>query len=390
MSNSKDKVLIISPFFFPEPISTGKFNTHFVNALKRKVQSVTVLCSHPFYPEWKVTPSTDSLKEVTIIRGGKRIIYPKNTTLRRFILELWYAFFVFFKFLKLRNKVDVIVPIFPPSLAFYILQPFLRKEQRSIAIIHDLQEVYASKKRGFLNKIISFFINKIEGSALRSCDKVIFLSTEMKNTAQEYYRLDTTKLAVHYPFVTLDLQGKTEDLNAIFSKDIQHIVYSGALGEKQNPEKLYAFFNYSSSKIEATLFHIFSSGAVYESLKRKNKNKKIKFHNLVAERNIKELYQKSTVQIIPQKEGTSKGSLPSKLPNILFANRKVLVITDKNSELDIIFKKNNLNTVVTLWDNQVLCTALVNLLNNREPITNKKVVPTLFSIKSMIDLVLRK
>ena len=48
MMSSKMKILILSPFFFPEPISTGKFNTALAKALRDKGMEVTVICSHPF------------------------------------------------------------------------------------------------------------------------------------------------------------------------------------------------------------------------------------------------------------------------------------------------------------------------------------------------------
>ena len=55
------------------------------------------------------------------------------------------------------------------------------------------------------------------------------------------------------------------------------------------------------------------------------------------------MYYNSSVQIIPQKENTSKGSLPSKLPNLLASGCKVLVITDPKSEIEELFKSNNLD-----------------------------------------------
>ena len=66
--------------------------------------------------------------------------------------------------------------------------------------------------------------------------------------------------------------------------------------------------------------------------------------------NLEELYSKSSVQIIPQKENTSKGSLPSKFPNLLASGCKVLVITDPESEIEELFINNNLDLVVTNWE----------------------------------------
>jgi colanic acid biosynthesis glycosyl transferase WcaI len=45
---------------------------------------------------------------------------------------------------------------------------------------HDLQEVYSIDKRGVKNKIIRFFKHKIERKCCQSCNKLVFLSGEMK------------------------------------------------------------------------------------------------------------------------------------------------------------------------------------------------------------------
>ena len=144
--NKLKKIVLISPFFYPEPISTGKFNTDFALKLQEEGHQVTVLCSHPFYPEWKTRDSSEKLDGITIIRGGQKIKYSKKTSLRRVVLEIWYAFFILKNIKKHQNKIDIIIPVFPPSLAFYCASFFIKKEIKKIGIIHDLQIIYSSQK----------------------------------------------------------------------------------------------------------------------------------------------------------------------------------------------------------------------------------------------------
>jgi glycosyltransferase involved in cell wall biosynthesis len=390
MQKSKKRILILSPFFYPELISTGKFNTNIAKELRDKGYNVTILCSHPFYPKWKPIRSNQSIEGIKIIRGGAYLRYPNNIIAKRAILEVWYALFVFKHFFRLKDKIDIIVPVFPPSLGFYILTFLIKNKIKKVGMIHDLQEVYSSKKTGVLSKIIRFFINKVERITFKSCDKLIFLSEEMKETAEKYYDLNENKLEVQYPFINIDTSIVTNELERILSKHKNHVVYSGALGEKQNPNKIYELYDFASKRIENTEFHFFSQGNIFEQLNKKNKNEKIRFHNLVPEKNILELYKRSTIQIIPQKKGTSKGSLPSKLPNIMASGCNILIITDENSELDNLFKKYNLNTVVTLWDNELLCSAINSLLkkNQGRNIHNIKIANELFNSNAMVDKIL--
>jgi hypothetical protein len=105
---------------------------------------------------------------------------------------------------------------------------------------------------------------------------------------------------------------------------------------------------------------------------------------------VEELYKRSSVQIIPQMPGTSKGSLPSKLPNLLYAGCSILAITDKGSEIERLFKKYNLNTVVTLWDNEELCSVLEKILekDHKENLHHIKIAQNLFNIDAMMIKIL--
>jgi glycosyltransferase involved in cell wall biosynthesis len=385
----KKNILIITPFFFPEPISTGKFNTDFAIALKNDGHAVTILCYHPFYPDWKIKKSQEEIAGIKIIRGGRHLFFTKNAIFRRFILEFSFSFFVLRKLKRYQKNKDIIIPVFPPSFAFFSILPFLNKNIKTVGMVHDLQEIYSLDKKSFLNNLMRFFIHKIEIKCYNGCSKLVFLSKEMKDLAQKMYNLEENILEVQYPFMTLG--GKfTNDLNHIFNKNKKHVVYSGALGEKQNPKKLLDFFNQASLNSSNIIFHFFSTGKEFKNLKKINTNKNILFHDLVKKENLEELYQKSDVQIIPQKEGTSKGSLPSKLPNLLASNCKIFLITDPNSELEKLFKNNNLDFVVTSWDTDILVKSLMVLIhksiNYEHQLTTAK---NFFTIDKMIQKVLR-
>jgi colanic acid biosynthesis glycosyl transferase WcaI len=382
-------ILIISPFFYPEPISTGKFNTDFAVALKNDGHNVTVLCYHPFYPDWKIKESQEELNGIKIIRGGSNLNFSKKTIVRRFVLEFSFAFFILRKIRKHQKNKDIIIPIFPPSFAFYSILSFLNKKIKKVGMVHDLQEVYSINKSGFINKIIRFFIHKIERKCYRSCAKLVFLSKEMKEQAKQLYALQENKLEVQYPFITIK-DKPTNDLEHLFDKDKKHVVYSGALGEKQNPERLFNFFDQASLNTENIIFHFFSRGDAFNRLKKINTNSKIHFHGLVEKEHLEELYHKSDVQIIPQKEGTSKGSLPSKLPNLLASECKLLLITDPDSELQKLFQINNLDFVVTSWNTKELINSLKTLIDKPIDFNHQKsVAKNFFTIDKMILKLLR-
>ena len=387
--NKLKKILILSPFFYPEPISTGKFNTDFAKKLQEEGHQVTVLCSHPFYPEWKTKFSSETLENIKIVRGGEKIKYSKKVSLRRLFLELWYAYFILKNFKKYQKHIDIIIPIFPPSLAFYFASFFIKKEVKKIGIIHDLQIIYSLQKKGFFSNLISFFIKKVEKFCFKSCDKLIFLSDEMKKEAVNIYSIRKEKCEVQYPFTSINDISISDNLKNILPKNQYNIVYSGALGEKQNPHELLKVFAFILKNIPNTVCYFFSQGPIFEELKKINNNKKIHFYPLVKKEDIQELYSRSSIQIVPQLPNTSNGSLPSKIPNILVSGTKVLVITDKNSELELLFKKYNLQKVITSWDKHVIELSIRELLDQKIDLnTQKSIAQKLFNINSLIGKVI--
>ena len=384
--NKLKKIVLISPFFYPEPISTGKFNTDFALKLQQEGHQVTVLCSHPFYPEWKTRYSSEKLDGINIIRGGQKIKYSKKTSLRRVVLEIWYAFFILRNIKKHQNKIDIIIPVFPPSLAFYCASFFIKKEIKKIGIIHDLQIIYSSQKKGFLNKMITFFIKRVEKSCFKNCDTLIFLSEEMKKVALNIYKISKSKCQVQFPFTTIIDKPLSDNLKNILPNNQHNIVYSGALGEKQNPNELLDVYDYISKNISNTICYFFSQGPIFEELNKVNSNKMIQFHPLVRKEDVQELYARSSIQIVPQSPNTSKGSLPSKLPNILASGTKILVITGKNSELEKLFNDFNLHKVLTTWDKKIITSTIKELLEKEYDFNrHKKIAQKLFNINSLIE-----
>lgn len=344
------KVLIVSPFFFPELISTGKYNTDLAVEISKQNLQVDVLCSHPLYPDWKPQNSSQILKGVNIKRGGSWLRYPKNPMLRRVVLEFWFLFFTLSNIRKLRS-CDAIVVVLPPSC--FVLATFLAGcSVKIIGIVHDLQSVHLNVEGSMLKKLLLGLIKFVERAAFRKCDRLIYLSEEMKKEATFEYELEDTRSEIAYPFVTIDDFTCKGRLDKYFDSKSYNLVYSGALGEKQNPRGIYEIANQIVNLNSDVRFLFFSRGPDYEKLKKLNSSEQIIFNDLVEPECLGELLARSDIQIVPQARGTSKGSLPSKVPNILSSGSMIFAITDKNSELQELLSKQQGCVVSNSWDTQ--------------------------------------
>lgn len=389
----------MSPFFSPELISTGKYNTYIAKALVARGNSVFVCCSHPLYPNWIPQKSFERLDGMSIFRGGNWLRYPKSPLIRRFILEIWFALHVLITVLSIRNKIDHAVVVFPPSLFVCFLKLILPKRVSLIGIVHDLQGVLGFSGAGITKQLFSFIVNQVEKFGFRKCESLILVSEGIKRQVIHDYGIDSQKCEVYYPFVTLsDEIGSGDFLTDIFQEGFKHIVYSGALGDKQNPVELLEIFQSLVIERNDVVCHIFSGGPLFEIMKKNQKiglTGRILFHDLVAEINLPELFLRSTLHIIPQKTGTADAAFPSKLPNIIAAGVPVFAITDDGSELSRLVSKSGIGKSCSSWDRNVVVPLLSEFLNNIRKIhrtdNQKKVhnfVNQYFSIENVIDAIL--
>ncbi|MHB1794862.1 MAG: glycosyltransferase [Acidobacteriaceae bacterium] len=402
MIDWQQQILIVSPFFYPELISTGKANRHLAEAFVAEGHGVTVVCSHPLYPSWVPERSQAQIEGVTILRGGGGIRYPKAMPLRRLKLEAWFAFFATRTVWRLRKKADVVVAVLPPSLFILFLHLILPKRVRRVAVVHDLQGILAAQEAGFVRRGIIRTIHAVESRVFRSQDLCIFFSGDMARIAQRSYGLDPAKTAVQYPSITLPASygaivaaSTASHLDALFPPDKLHVVYSGALGYKQNSQQLIAFLQAAAERYPEVQFHVLSGGPFYESLRAeyvRRPGPRVQFHPLVAEQDLVELYARSAIQIIPQAEGTESAALPSKLPNLLAAGVHLLAICSAGSEVERMIQLAGTGSIATRWDEDLFLTRLDEALKivRRESASARRarVEPILgrFSIANMVRL----
>ena len=402
MIDWQQQILIVSPFFYPELISTGKANQHLAEAFVAEGHGVTVVCSHPLYPAWRPVRSDAQIPGMTIVRGGAGVRYPAAMPLRRLKLEAWFAFFAARSIWPRRKQADVVVSILPPSLFILLLNSILPRRVRRVAVVHDLQGVLAAQESGFVRRAIIHLIHAVESRVFRSQDLCIFFSGDMARIAERSYGLDPAKIAVQYPSITLPASyhpiaaaSTAHHLDALFPPDKLHVVYSGALGYKQNSQQLVALMQAAAELHPDVQFHVLSGGPFYETLRAEYEQlpgPRVQFHPLVAEQDLAELYARSAIQIIPQAEGTESAALPSKLPNLLAAGVHLLAICSSGSEVERMIQLAGTGSIATKWDEECFLTRLDEALEivRRESASARRArVESLldrFSITNMVRL----
>ncbi len=361
----REKILFLSPFFHPEAISTGRYNTYLARALVHAGFSLDVITSHPLYPDWKPQASSATMVGAAISRGGLWIRYPVSTVLRRIVLELWFACYVVRLLVVSRERYEVAVVIFPP-VCFALLPRRLFGAKKIVGIVHDLLGVMAKTRSGLVRLFIAKTMTFVERKAFQRCDRLICLSQAMKEIMVRDYGISAEKVIVRYPFPTFCKDPAEDSLKLLFDSTAIHVVYSGALGEKQRPKNLLDLFEAVCAEDPRVVCHIFSRGPLFDALQQSPREaaiqRRVLFHDLVPDESLVELYMRSHVQIIPQAEGTDAGAFPSKLPNLLVVGVPVFAICDRHSELASVIRESGCGLATDSRDPQGLARALADFV----------------------------
>jgi len=213
----------------------------------------------------------------------------------------------------------------------------------------------------------------------------------------EIYKVSKSSCLVRYPFVTLEA-GENDQLADMFPDNYKHVVYSGALGEKQKPQILFELFNQLTLSKGNVMCHIFSGGPKFKELIELSnilETQRIMFHDLVPESHVKSLYLHSDVQVLPQAEGTSAGAFPSKLPNLLASGVPVFIICDDNSEVSNLLTGIGSVHLEHTWNVDELSMRLLEYLDivaqqsHRERIEmNRELIEESFGVQKLVQTIL--
>lgn len=300
---------------------------------------------------------------VHISRGGRWIRYPKNNLLRRILLECAFGFHVLAHANRIK-RYSRIVSVIPPMLFQPLIWIAAKRHARVFTIVHDLQGIMAAagSKRG--RSAAMRPIRILETIILRCCHRVIALSDAMAAFISASYGIPHSKIAVCWPFVTVKPGESRNRLAHLFAEDKKHVVYAGALGEKQNPEGLISLFLDMVHRRSDVVCHIFSGGPIFEVYQQNPKvdHPRLVFHDLVPEKDLFELYMRSNIQVIPQKLGFSEGAVPSKLPNLIAAGVPILYIGQKSSDVRQIIQEAEAGLCADSWDSNKLIRIAERLL----------------------------
>ncbi len=341
---------IATELFYPEETSTSFILTKIANKLSEKYH-VKVVCGDPVYDKQKKSShfSLDSRINVHRIKG---LDGNKNSLLSRslrFVFLSLSIFFYLWKNVKKGEKVFMVTNPAPLILLVSILKRF--KKIELIILVHDvfpentIPAGIIKSEKSVLYRVLRSIFDK----AYSKADLLITLGRDMQKVIEAKIR----KYNRHSKIEIIENWGDTEGIYPLVKKEVltedsslkDKIIfqYAGNLGRVQGLIELLHIIK--KVKNVRLVFHFVGEGAVKNTMLEyveENKLNNVFFDGAYSREDQLQVLNKADVSFVSLSPKMFGLGVPSKTYNILAAGKPVLYVGEKNSEIDLLLREENI------------------------------------------------
>ncbi|PTT71825.1 MULTISPECIES: glycosyltransferase family 4 protein [unclassified Chryseobacterium] len=341
---------IATELFYPEETSTSFILTKIANRLSEKYH-VKVVCGDPVYDKQKKSShfSLDSRVNVHRIKGWGG---NKNSLLSRslrFVFLSLSIFFYLWKNVKKGEKVFMVTNPAPLILLLSILKRF--KKIELIILVHDvfpentIPAGIIKSEKSVLYRVLRSIFDK----AYSKADLLITLGRDMQKVIEAKIRKYNRRSKIEI----IENWGDTEGIypllkEGVFNEDSSlkdRIIfqYAGNLGRVQGLIELLHIIK--KVKNDRLAFHFVGEGAVRDTMieyVKENQLTNVFFDGAYSREEQLQVLNKADVSFVSLAPKMFGLGVPSKTYNILAAGKPVLYVGEKNSEIDLLLRDENI------------------------------------------------
>lgn len=330
---SKNKVLLLCQFFFPENVSSGILPFELASGLVEKDYSVSSLVGYP--KEYCIGEKDIPKKEVINRIKVRRIKYfqaNRNSYFGRIINYLSLAF-SYLMHPKIFYENDIFIFYSNPPLLPFI-STFYAKifKKKSVYVIFDLYPDVAINL-GFLNQnsFISKIFNYANKYVFENVNEVVVLSSEMKKCLINKYCVNETKINV-IPNWYKDKEFKTKTVSV--SKKLS-IMYGGNMGNAQDMDTLInAMIKLKdNSNIHFTFIGHGNEKEKILKLKEEKELNNCTLYSFLPKAEYDEMLIQADLVVVSLKSKVAGLGSPSKYYGYLAAGKPVLAIMPEDTDV---------------------------------------------------------
>ncbi len=379
------KTLFHSLTFPPDTISTGMIVSEIADGINSELHNIEVLASSPQYN----LKSADSFSENNKYMKSEvykdiKVHYIKSSP-RQFVNSLRFMQWLNFNFKSMifiyknrRNYDNVLIFSYPPTMNLVCI--FTSKILK-INTIYSLWELYpeiAERLNEQSGKILNSVFKFIDNYSLKSVDKVVVNSEQLKNFLIKERKISAEKIhSIHHfsPYNKSNFQPLYE---------LDKIFYAGNTGRPQNIASFLSFFNkYFPNSWE---FHLYGAGQEFDSLS-KFSNENILINEYLSRNQLEQVTNDIPFALVCLDYEITIEGFPGKTFDYLNMNKVLINFSNPQSAVSELINNYGLgfnidmnapedftSTLEQMKNPEKINTILENIKNFQSNISNKEIV----------------
>ena len=333
-----NKIYIVSEFVDTKQNSTGYYWFKIISAISDIDKKINVISSK----------KSIRIAEQNLNKSNVNFLFVKDKRIsnlnpfRRAWNDILFSLRISLKILRQTNKNDIVMTGTNPAFLFFFLSLIkIFKKFKLVVLVHDIfpENLIPSKvisnKYAILLKPIIFLFNL----AYSNTTSLIVIGRDMKQVLHE--KLYSPNVIIKYipNFVDFSDLDSPNEINKVGRKIVFN--FFGNLGHAQGIDGLLeAILETNNENIK---FNFIGNGVSEKLIKKfieKHSYLDVNLHKDLLFENKNEMLFKGNVAIVSLAKGMRGLAVPSKAYFSLAANKPILAIADKNSELELLINEN--------------------------------------------------
>ena len=358
------KTLFHSLTFPPDTISTGMIVSEIAEGINTELQNVEVLASSPQYNMESVELFDNSDENLSIgSYKNIKVNYIKSKP-RKFSNSSRFFQWIEFNFKSIlfiyKNRSDydnIFIFSYPPTMNLVCI---FTSRILKINTVYSLWELYpeiSEKLNEDPNKILKLFFKYIDNYALKTVNKVVVNSDDLKNYLINNRNITANKIIVinHFsPFIKS---------NYVPNFELNNIFYAGNTGRPQN---LSAFLRYFQKYFPSDWkLDIYGAGQEFNNLSEFSKDN-IRINNYLERKELENLTKEIPFALICLDYEITFEGFPGKTFDYLNMNKVLINFSNPNSVVSKLIDKYGLGFNIDLENPESLRGKLENMKDSNE------------------------
>lgn len=362
------KLWLCSEVYSPDEAGGAYFMTKLSEGLRRKYDSVNVLCGYPHYDmKNQIVPKTEKINGVNVLRCHSTR-FNKNVVIYRIFNLITISISIFFKaFLSIRKNDVVIVVTTPPLLPFVVLIACQIRRAKCILRIEDVypEALIATNMLNENNFIVQilWFMNKL---LYRANDRITVLGRDMEKLVWNKLGVKNKKVSIITNWADVDLvKPENRDTNVLLKEhglaNYFVVQFAGNLGRAQGIDNIFKAVELLKYE-KNILFMFIGSGSKKRWMGDYVLENKLNNVLILDQRPRSDqacFLNACDIGLVSLLPGMTGAGVPSRIYNLMAAGKPIIVVSGSGSESEFVVTEEQIGWFVEAGKPEQLVEAIL-------------------------------